>query len=62
MTNYTDAAGRSTRLAWLPTRKQASVPRTLTGATNQEATIGVDYDQQSSALRIRDEVNRPVET
>jgi YD repeat-containing protein len=62
VTNHVDAAGRTTRFSWLPTRKLASVTRYLTGASNQAAAVGMEYDQQMNVLKIKDELERGVET
>ncbi|TAN35300.1 MAG: hypothetical protein EPN23_11325, partial [Verrucomicrobia bacterium] len=62
LANHTDTAGRATRFAWLPARTLAAVTRTLTGASNQAASIHYDYNEQMEALLIRDELNRPVES
>jgi len=62
VTNHVDVAGRTTRMTWLPMGRLASVTRILEGATNQEATLRLDYDRQMNSLRITDELNRPVES
>ncbi len=62
VTNHVDAAGRTTQFAWLPTRKLASTTRYLTGASNQAATVGMEYDQQMNVVKVRDELERAVET
>jgi RHS repeat-associated protein len=62
VTNHVDAAGRTNRYTWLPTRKLSSTSRTLVGTSNVEAKIEFAYDQQFNALNITDELGRPVES
>ncbi len=59
LTNHVDRAGRVTRMSWLPTRKLESVSRTVNGQT-----VGIthEYNQQLNTLRIRDGLNRAVES
>ena len=59
LTNYVDQAGRTNRMTYLPTRKLSSVSRVLDGQT---VGITCDYDQQMNTLKIRDALNRPVES
>ena len=59
VTNHTDAAGRSTRYTWLPTRKLESVTR---GGSSLGATNRLEYDQQFNTKRVIDELGRAVES
>jgi RHS repeat-associated protein len=59
LTNHIDAAGRSTRYSYLPTRKLHSVTRTFGG---DSSTVRYDYDQQFNTLGITDPAGRLVES
>jgi RHS repeat-associated protein len=60
MTNYVDAAGRTTSYNYLPTMKLSSVIRHLSsGAT---ISNGISYDNQFNTINLTDAKGRPVES